>query len=741
MRSSRNVGTAAQLLSRGQVVAGSLLLLTAMAVWATSGLVVFLQTIAASVTTFYLVFVGLKVFLWCGSETARIPRYRIPQPNDLDLPRYTILVPLYREANVIEPLVKALSSLHYPASKIEVLLLLEPDDRETLAALERAALPGNFRVLVVSTAGPRTKPKACNYGYEHATGDMLVIFDAEDRPDPDQLLRAVGAFRTMTDHDPRVACLQAKLAFWNPRGRWISSFYWAEYVVHFQIVLAGLWRLGLIPPLGGTSNHFRMDALDAVARANGAWRFEDTDGEGSIWGPWDPYNVTEDADLAFRLALAGFRIGMLDSKTYEEAPDTAGKARNQRSRWLQGYMQTGLVHTRYPLRSMRRVGPLRYLAFILFILGTPVSLMLNPIVWGVTILYIASRLAGDPAAAVFINTLFPAPVYYAGMLVAVVGNLALYFQNLTTPLRRQQETHISSQAPEQHPLAGYLSLQEYGLTARLLLTPLWWAFTSISAYRALRKLLIPSQRSHWDKTPHGHAMATEAELERSSTMSSRRSAWGTTTPAPRTFAAHRAPMPPRTASRPLAAATEGRSGWEHLATAGSGTGRQVPPRRPSPEPLRRTMSAAPPDPDPLAQLAGIEVLRTLAVTEPLRAVGPEMLVLSTQAGRDHGRPNGLGQPGADVHFHRRSPDLGDSRTFRTTAGPGNGDEALPVSARGHAGRRGCAGLRLHRRGPRRGPPTAFSLILLADGCFLGSEYLFASRLARPAVSDCLPARN
>ena len=189
--------------------------------------------------------------------------------------------------------------------------------------------------------------------------------------------------------------MQAQLAFWNPRGSWISSFYWAEYVVHFQTVLVGLSRLGLIPPLGGTSNHFRMEALYDVARANGAWQFEDSSGGRNIYGPWDPYNVTEDADLAFRLALSGYSIGMLDSKTYEEAPDTASKARNQRGRWLQGYMQTGLVHTRHPLWSVRQVGPLRYLAFIMFILGTPVSLILNPLVWGVTILYVGSRLAGD----------------------------------------------------------------------------------------------------------------------------------------------------------------------------------------------------------------------------------------------------------------------------------------------------------------------------------------------------------
>lgn len=661
-RPARNgAENAERLLSKCQVIVGLLLLAAISAYGVLFGPLVFLQTATGAIIAFYALFIGFKLYVSFASVKSRVPGYRIPSVSDPDLPRYTVLVPVYREGNVIAQLVKALSSIRYPSNKLEIIILLEPDDAETLAAVNSIALPGNFRVLIVPDVGPRTKPKACNAGYERSNGDILVIFDAEDRPDPDQLLRAVGAFRAISDRDPNVGCLQAQLAFWNPRGSWISSFYWAEYVVHFQTVLAGLSRLGLITPLGGTSNHFRMEALDAVARANGVWRFKDTDGGRSIWGPWDPYNVTEDADLAFRLALAGFSIGMLDSKTYEEAPDTARKARNQRGRWLQGYMQTGLVHTRHPMRSMRRVGPLRYLTFTTFILGTPVSLLLNPIVWGVTVLYIASRLAGDPQGPIFIDKLFPAPVYYVGMLVTVVGNLILYFQKLVTPIRRQQETHVSSQKPGQHPLASYLSAQEYGLTARLLLTPLWWAFTSFSAYRALRKLLIPSQRSHWDKTPHGHALATEAELEQSRAISYRRSAWDTATPMPGTFAARGAPSPSHPASRPLAAATEARSGSRQLPRPGSKTGRQVLSHRPGSEPPWGTISAASLETDPFAQLPGIQVMQTLAVTQPSRAVGGEMLVRSTDAARGVGRPDGTGQPGTDV----RMSDPGDSRTFRS----------------------------------------------------------------------------
>jgi glycosyltransferase XagB len=506
--------TAARLLSTGQKAAAAVVFLLAIAVAAAFGPILLLKVAIALGIAFYIVFVGFKCVVWYAASKSADPHYDLPAEDDPALPRYTILVPLHREANVIGELVKALSGLRYPAEKLQILLLLEKNDHETQAAAAAMDLPGYFEVLITPDAGPRTKPKACNYGYAHATGEIVTIFDAEDRPEPDQLLKAVAGFRSVPMARLRVGCLQARLVFWNPRGSWVSSFYWAEYVTHFQWVLTGMARLGLIPPLGGTSNHFRREALEAVATANGQWEFTDGDGHRvAVRGPWDPFNVTEDADLAFRLAMAGYQIGMLGTVTYEEAPDRATVAKNQRSRWLQGFAQTGLVHTRHPLQMMRSVGPLRYLAFILFMLGTPFSLLLNPLMWAMTILYVVARLDSLTSVSSFIDALFLTPVFYAGAVIAVAGNAVLFVQKLMTPLRRQQQSEAACEESEL-PLAGYLHEQEYGLAGRLLFTPAWWAFTSVSAYRALRKLLVRSQRSAWDKTPHGHELAKEAELAR-----------------------------------------------------------------------------------------------------------------------------------------------------------------------------------------------------------------------------------
>jgi cellulose synthase/poly-beta-1,6-N-acetylglucosamine synthase-like glycosyltransferase len=499
--------TASRLVTRAQLALG-VLVTGACTAELFGSWITLLRIAVPAIIAFYVMFVGLKVLLTAVGSRATIPSRRQVTQN---LPTYSVLAPLRGEADVVRRLVQELSQLRYPADKLDILLLVEEYDAETRQAITEISLPQQFRMVIVPDVGPRTKPKACNCGYMQSRGGLVVIYDAEDRPEPSQLLKAAGAFESIRTRHGNVGCLQARLAFWNPRASWVSAFYWAEYVVHYQWILVGLSKLGLIPPLGGTSNHFLRIALDRVAEENGKLEFLASDGEQvTIWGPWDPWNVTEDADLAFRLAEAGFSVKMFDSVTYEEAPSSLKVAKNQRGRWLHGYMQTALVHMRQPIRKIRRVGLLRYLAFLLFIGGTPLSLMLNPITWAATALYIATRMGNLPGIAVFIEGLFPAPVYYVGMVLFLGGNFFLYYQKMLTVIRQQQAAEAQVSAAE-HRLQTHLHKQLYGLTIRISFTPVWWAFTSVSVFRGLRRLLIPSQRSAWDKTVH--SVAVEEQLD------------------------------------------------------------------------------------------------------------------------------------------------------------------------------------------------------------------------------------
>ena len=257
---------------------------------------------------------------------ARNKKDSAPRPAEGVLPVYTILVPLYREAKVLPQLARALSALDYPLDCLDIKFVVEEDDRETCAAAEALAAQGPFEVLHVPTSLPRTKPKACNYALRFARGEYLVIYDAEDRPEADQLRKAVASFRKAS---PETVCFQARLAIYNADDGWLARMFALDYTVWFKALLPELDKLGVPMPLGGTSNHFRTAILRAA-------------------GGWDPFNVTEDADLGIRLAQLGYRVSMLDSTTFEEAPARLGPWLRQRSRWLKGYMQTWLVHVREP---------------------------------------------------------------------------------------------------------------------------------------------------------------------------------------------------------------------------------------------------------------------------------------------------------------------------------------------------------------------------------------------------------
>ena len=190
---------------------------------------------------------------------------------DSALPVYTVLIPAFHEREVIKDLVRKLVDLEYPPERLDVRLLVEEDDDETLDALKEVDPGANFEIIPIPAAEPRTKPKALNYGLTLARGEYVAVYDAEDIPDPLQLRRAVVAFGRL---GPDVACVQAKLSYHNPRQNIITRWFTIEYAMWFSFFLPGLSSLGAPIPLGGTSNHFRRDAL----------RF---------MGGWDPYNVTE----------------------------------------------------------------------------------------------------------------------------------------------------------------------------------------------------------------------------------------------------------------------------------------------------------------------------------------------------------------------------------------------------------------------------------------------------------------
>lgn len=482
--------TAATVVNTGQIVSLALIFVLLIAGVVLSPLTVAKVAVAA-VLIFFAVFVGfLKMGLWYASTRYRYPTYEVPDVDDPNLPHYLVLIPMFRESDMVEPMVRGMTDLRYPKDKLQVKLLVEERERDaaTRDAIDGLELPGFVEVIEVPDVKPYGKQRALNFGAHKAIEDshhlprkdraarLCVIYDAEDRPEPDQLLRAVGMFRAYDHIDSNVVCLQAQLEFSNETSSWVSRLMWVEYLVHFGWVLPGMAWLGLVPPLGGTSNHFRLELLTRVSIDPAQQP------AGVQWaGIWDMFNVTEDADLAGALALHGFRIAMLDSVTKEVATTRTRALIGQKSRWLKGYMQTGLIFTRSPIRTMRKMGPVRWFVYVLFLIGTPLSILLSAASWTLTFAYFTTR---SPA----IEQLFPGLLLYLGVLLLVFGNFALFLQHVAAATKFE----------------GF-STVKYML---IVLTGIWPMLTVVSLVKAVYELANPRMRHFWDKTEHGHDLHT-----------------------------------------------------------------------------------------------------------------------------------------------------------------------------------------------------------------------------------------
>lgn len=379
----------------------------------------------------------------------RRPAARLP---DSILPIYSVLVPLLREANVLAGLVQSLRSLDYPPAKLEIILVLEAADTVTQAAVLSLELPGNFRTLVVPDVGLCTKPKALNYALQFARGDFVVVYDAEDRPQPDQLRRAVQMFRHAP---PKLGCVQAQLNIYNPWQSWLTRQFTIEYSALFDAILPALERLRLPVPLGGTSNHFRRETLLAT-------------------GAWDPFNVTEDADLGIRLARKGYHTAILASTTWEEAPATLAVWFKQRTRWLKGWLQTYLVHTRNPARLNAELGLRGAIGFHTLMGGLILSALVHPLFY-VLLAYYA--LSGDLFAAAATPTGYV--LWWTACTNLALGYTASILVGLVSVWRRGRP----------------------GLSMAALVMPFYWLLISLAAMRAVYHLArIPH---FWEKTDHG----------------------------------------------------------------------------------------------------------------------------------------------------------------------------------------------------------------------------------------------
>lgn len=440
----------------------TLAILLAYAFWRAPGVSFALTGIASGV--FFLTIMLFRLLLMIAGLT--MPRraldFGVSAAAPRELPVYSILVALRDEAVLLPQIVAALSALDYPATKLDILLLLEESDSKTLSAARALALDSRFRILTVPDRIPRTKPKACNFGLAFARGDFVSLFDAEDRPDPEQLLRALAAFEA----HPDTQCVQARLSFYNVRENWLTRQFAIEFAQWFSFMLPGLARFRLPVPLGGTSNHFRRSALEAL-------------------GGWDAFNVTEDADIGMRLARQGVRVRLIASSTAEEANCELGNWLHQRSRWLKGYLQTWLVHMRSPTRLLSELGVGGFVSFQLLIGGAFVSAFLHLAFWAALIVGLCGVHLPHVAWAPLLRP-FTIAVLAGGNGSAIVCGI------------------VAALSPQ------FKGQGRFVLALNAISMPLYWFLISFAALKALAS--FATRPFYWAKTRHGISRLAIAQV-------------------------------------------------------------------------------------------------------------------------------------------------------------------------------------------------------------------------------------
>jgi len=417
-----------------------------------------LFTLLLPLTFFYTFGVLFRGIMLAAYETPRSHIRTLTKTDEGELPVYCILVALYKESSQIAALTDSLSRLNWPKHRLDIKLICEADDIDTIATIKNAGLPDYFQLLIVPNHHPKTKPKALNFALPLCHGEYLVLYDAEDLPSPEQLREA---HQTFSSSDEALACLQAPLLIHNARQNWLTRMFAIEYQTLFTGILPILskWKAPL--PLGGTSNHFRLSALKEV-------------------GGWDPFNVTEDADLGIRLFRKGYRCGTLTLPTYEECPPKLGPWIKQRTRWIKGWMQTILVHNRNPIKLAQQLGLKNMATFHLFLTAIVISTLIHPIFIYFSIVQIAAISSASIDA------------YDSTLIIVSVFNLAGGYST--------------------YALMAFAVLQStnnQSLSKWLFCLPFYWLLISFAAWRALFYLIFDPHK--WEKTPHGLAKSKKGD--------------------------------------------------------------------------------------------------------------------------------------------------------------------------------------------------------------------------------------
>lgn len=388
--------------------------------------------------------------VWITFRLPPQPAKMLRQEEMVNLPVISVILPVYKEKEVIPQLCKRMMEMQYPVECLDFIFIFESGDDETMQAFLDHHPPAHFKGLVSPDVKPKTKPKALNVALRETKGDLVVIFDAETLPDPDQFLKVVAAFRA----DPRLDYIHCRIDVYNPNVNWITRMYTAEFAFFYNFFLPGLATIHSPTPISGHSVYFRRDQLIKI-------------------GGWDAYNLAEDCDIGIRMFRKGYKnTTVLDSFSWEQSTTNFRDWLKQRTRWMQGFVQTSMVNMRFPVLLWKDLGGFRNM--LMFMFHVPGGVFLNGLnlaQWGMLIFWYVTK---DPV----IQSVFTDVLLYLSVFSFFVANIFFTYFNLI----------------------GCFLRRYYSIVPTAIMSPLYWLMLSLATARAILRFF--RQESTWDKTYH-----------------------------------------------------------------------------------------------------------------------------------------------------------------------------------------------------------------------------------------------
>jgi len=248
------------------------------------------------------------------------------------LPTVSIIVPVKDEEKVMGRLLEAFLNVDYPPEKREIIVVEDGSADRTVEICEKYAKQYQGQIRLIRRPISNGKPSALNYALKHVKGEIVAVFDADNVPEPDALMRAVEYFE-----DSSIAAIQGRTCCINADENILTKFISYEEAVYCEAYLKGKDVLSLFVPLSGNCQFIRRDVLEKI-------------------GGWYEEALSEDMEISVKLTASGCKIRYApDVRSWQESPANFTQLMKQRTRWFRGYMEVALRYGKLIAKPNRKI--------------------------------------------------------------------------------------------------------------------------------------------------------------------------------------------------------------------------------------------------------------------------------------------------------------------------------------------------------------------------------------------------